>query len=322
MKKAFTLAEVLITLAIIGIVAALTIPTLIQNYQEKAWDTAKDIFEKRLKVATDQMNIAGELAGYASTTDFINELKKYIKITKICNNKNITECFSDTVVWNEDSEAIEIEKIKNAEDMGQKDWGTETVAVQFANGVNALIAYNPQTKQEPYNNRFASTASSIAILYDVTGFAKPNTSDKDIGSINVNSLKHECFIEKDGICYGKPFYPEPVTYAECQEMFKSGRYGIEKGCRYDKDYWAGAVKACDGTKNMPTFNEYYSLKISTNHFNKLMTAFSEAPSNSSIMWVGDNHRYDYYGNCGKFYRGPGTYSCDHSIANGIAICKE
>ena len=35
MKKAFTLAEVLITLGVIGIVAALTIPTLISNYQEK-----------------------------------------------------------------------------------------------------------------------------------------------------------------------------------------------------------------------------------------------------------------------------------------------
>ena len=34
-KAAFTLAEVLITLGIIGIVAAMTIPTLIANYQEK-----------------------------------------------------------------------------------------------------------------------------------------------------------------------------------------------------------------------------------------------------------------------------------------------
>ena len=33
---AFTLAEVLITLGIIGIVAAMTMPSLIQNYQEKA----------------------------------------------------------------------------------------------------------------------------------------------------------------------------------------------------------------------------------------------------------------------------------------------
>lgn len=37
MKKAFTLAEVLITLGIIGVVAAMTMPTLIQNYQKKVW---------------------------------------------------------------------------------------------------------------------------------------------------------------------------------------------------------------------------------------------------------------------------------------------
>ena len=34
-KSAFTLAEVLITLGIIGVVAALTIPSLIQKYEEK-----------------------------------------------------------------------------------------------------------------------------------------------------------------------------------------------------------------------------------------------------------------------------------------------
>ena len=34
-KRAFTLAEVLITLGIIGVVAAMTIPTLMQKYYEK-----------------------------------------------------------------------------------------------------------------------------------------------------------------------------------------------------------------------------------------------------------------------------------------------
>ena len=37
MKKAFTLAEVLITLGIIGVVAAMTMPSLIQNYQKKVY---------------------------------------------------------------------------------------------------------------------------------------------------------------------------------------------------------------------------------------------------------------------------------------------
>lgn len=39
MKKAFTLAEVLITLAIIGIVAAITIPSVIANYQQQEFKT-------------------------------------------------------------------------------------------------------------------------------------------------------------------------------------------------------------------------------------------------------------------------------------------
>lgn len=34
-QKAFTLAEVLITLGIIGVVAALTMPSLIGNYKKK-----------------------------------------------------------------------------------------------------------------------------------------------------------------------------------------------------------------------------------------------------------------------------------------------
>lgn len=40
MKKAFTIAEVLITLGIIGIVASMTIPQLIKNYQSKVCETA------------------------------------------------------------------------------------------------------------------------------------------------------------------------------------------------------------------------------------------------------------------------------------------
>lgn len=39
-RLGFTLAEVLITLGIIGVVAALTLPALIQNYQKKATATS------------------------------------------------------------------------------------------------------------------------------------------------------------------------------------------------------------------------------------------------------------------------------------------
>ena len=61
-KAAFTLAEVLITLAIIGIVAALTIPTLIQNYQERAWNTASQVFQRKLGEALYQ-DASGNFSG-------------------------------------------------------------------------------------------------------------------------------------------------------------------------------------------------------------------------------------------------------------------
>lgn len=37
--KGFTLAEVLVTLGIIGVVSAMTVPTLMQNYQRQSYVT-------------------------------------------------------------------------------------------------------------------------------------------------------------------------------------------------------------------------------------------------------------------------------------------
>ena len=113
-KAAFTLAEVLITLAIIGVVAAITIPSLVKNYNEKAWGTAQKVFTERLEVATRQMNTEEKLAGYSSTMDFVNELKKYIKITRVCDNDNITKCFNKEVIWSADEEPVDMSKVTDA----------------------------------------------------------------------------------------------------------------------------------------------------------------------------------------------------------------
>ena len=53
-KTAFTLAEVLITITLIGIVAAMTIPTLISNYQQKAWDEHPKFLKLNLKKLSKQ----------------------------------------------------------------------------------------------------------------------------------------------------------------------------------------------------------------------------------------------------------------------------
>ncbi len=256
-KYAFTLAEVLITLAVIGIVAVLTLPNLIQNHNEKAWSTAQDVFTKRLEVATRQMNTEEKLAGYENTMDFVNELKKYIKITRICDSDEITKCFAKEVVWNEGEEPVPMDdNISTAESFGL-DWGTEIVGVQFANGVSALIAYNLNATQDPYNNQFSATSNSMAILYDVSGNKNPNTNGKDINHINVTQLEGVagCLIPelKDTMCITQILSKDggysKMTKAECEAQKRD--LGIE-ACNYDDDYWAGAVKACGGVQNMPT----------------------------------------------------------------------
>ena len=254
--KAFTLAEVLITLAVIGVVAALTIPGLIKNYNEKAWSTAKSVFEKRLEVATRQMNTEEKLAGYSNTMDFVNELKKYIKITKVCDNSELTKCFEKHVIWNEEDKPIDISTVTESSGFGL-DWHTETVGVQFANGINAIIVYNPKTTQEPFNNQFSATNNSMAILYDVSANKTPNTNGKDIGQINVLELANNngcLFPEKDlGFCISRVLSSDTgyraMSPSECSQAVSEGKLGITN-CYVSNDYWAGAVKACGGTSKM------------------------------------------------------------------------
>ena len=256
-SKGFTLAEVLITLAIIGIVAALTIPTLVQNFQQEAWDTASEVFQRKLEESLKVMNVQGTLAGYTTTEAFVDELSKHIKITRICDNDDITTCFADKVTWGTENEEVEMADVKRASHFGQDSWGTNTVGVQFANGVNGVIAYNPECRQDPYSNQITGT-SCLAILYDVDGFKNPNTQNKDLRSINVSSLGgSSCSFEVGGICFGTPFQPTALTLAECEAQ--KGELGIN-ACYYSNDYWAGAVKAChDQGKRLPNDSELTTL---------------------------------------------------------------
>lgn len=67
-KKAFTLAEVLITLGIIGVVAALTIPILVQNADERATITA---LKKAYSTLSQAYNIAVQDNGTPDTWSIV-----------------------------------------------------------------------------------------------------------------------------------------------------------------------------------------------------------------------------------------------------------
>ncbi|MBQ8168257.1 type II secretion system protein, partial [bacterium] len=257
-KSAFTLAEVLITLAIIGVVAAMTIPTLVANYQQKSWDIASSVFEKKLNEAMKVMNVNQTLAGHNTTESFIGELSKHIKITKVCKNNDLSSCFPEKVYWGADSEEVIISDLSTAKDFGQDDWGTDIMGVQFANGTAGLIAYNPTSgcTQDPYNNRITGN-NCLAILYDTSGFKTPNSSSKDMrNNAYVKKLGSEsaCAIKVNGTCYTAPFLPSRMTYEGC---LKYGADIVNTECVPNMEethdhYYGGAVEACGGIQNLPT----------------------------------------------------------------------
>ena len=267
---AFTLAEVLITLGIIGVVAALTIPTLVANYNTKTWNTAATVFEKKLEESLKTMNTQSTLAGHTTTESFVEELSKHFKTNKICQNDKLLDCFSETVYWgggDATPKEIDMSIIKTSKNFGLKEWGTNIVGVQFANGVNAMIAYNPTTTctQDPFSNEITGI-NCLSILYDTSGSKNPNTSGKDLRNLNIKKLGSGCFAEINGICITTaPFKASAMTFEECTGYKathtgtnidtpaggEAAALGISK-CYYEKDYWAGAVKACGGKSNVPT----------------------------------------------------------------------
>lgn len=65
-KSAFTLAEVLVTLAIIGVVASLTIPSLVKSYQDTANYTK---WKKQYSIAKQAIKMIQANNGFANVSD-------------------------------------------------------------------------------------------------------------------------------------------------------------------------------------------------------------------------------------------------------------
>ena len=90
-KYGFTLAEILITLGIIGVIAVCTIPNVIQNTQEKVAVTA---LRKAYSALSQAFTFAVQENGTPENWDLgnngalniLNNLAPYLKIKKNCQN--------------------------------------------------------------------------------------------------------------------------------------------------------------------------------------------------------------------------------------------
>ena len=84
-SNGFTLAEVLITLGIIGVVASITLPTIISDINIRANSERQANIAQKVTQAMEQMRAHGLLnTQYASTDAFVDELQKYLKVAKRC----------------------------------------------------------------------------------------------------------------------------------------------------------------------------------------------------------------------------------------------
>lgn len=105
LNNGFTLAEVLITLGIIGVVAAMTIPTLMQNANERATITT---LKKAYSTLSNAYKLAEQEDGTPDTwglmTDptpspaMFDKLKPYLKVDKDCTD-NSQGCWPTGVTY-------------------------------------------------------------------------------------------------------------------------------------------------------------------------------------------------------------------------------
>lgn len=102
MKKGFTLAETLITLGIIGVVAALTIPIIIEKHQEHITVAkVKKFYSTMNQALLYAINENGTIKEWdfdntnkeIAVTKFFEYLRPYLKISKDC--KTSSGCIAD-----------------------------------------------------------------------------------------------------------------------------------------------------------------------------------------------------------------------------------
>ena len=261
-RPGFTLAEVLITLGIIGVVAAITMPVLITNVQDRVKQKRVENIKQKLSKVTDAMAATSGINGYSDTMAFVQEMNKHMKIAKICDNSNLSACWgTKDVTISKKGKTWEISKTKDAKSLlipkkVRKDW-SDTVGIVTADGTPMILSYNKNCDFNPdvtgyvYSNGLSNSTACLTGAFDWNGGKKPNKLGDDVMNFGVAmGLGVDCSIEIGGKCFSAPFIPTPLTSAECNEQ--KSDLGIATCSEYDDNYWAGGIAKCGGIDNFPS----------------------------------------------------------------------
>ena len=165
-KIAFTLAEVLVTLGIIGVVSAMTVPTLMQNYQRQSYvtqlhKTYNEMSQALLRYQTDKNAINLTEAGMTSQ-DAVNDfIKTYFKTVQECDTVN--SCFASSY------------KTLSGETLPTYYFTMQNVkAYVLANGVSVRPGYNTDECAASNGVRI------VAVAIDINGKKGPNIGGRDL----------------------------------------------------------------------------------------------------------------------------------------------
>ena len=253
-RSAFTLAETLITLGVIGVVAAVTLPTLLTNVQDRVRQEQVRTVKYKFTKATEKMNSLGLIGSYGTdnlaTERFVNELKKHMTIAKICKSTELDKCWPSQTITaysgnSTTPQTVNVSILTNGEQLKALALGTKetkTVGIVTGDGVPMILVYSPdcigfdEAKQytwsvengKPVTN---ATTNCVSAIFDINGTKGPNKIGTDVRTLN------SIFGSVD---LGSQY--DAADMAICKNMKK--KYGF-KYCENSQDYWVGAIYACD-----------------------------------------------------------------------------
>ena len=209
-RIAFTMAEILLSLTIIGVVAAITLPSLTGNINERTWNTQRKALYARISQAIALMPAlngfgTGEITIDEITNDdfainFVTAgLSKVLKINNICENENLKDCglpskltrMYDGTTLDWPLKLWDLQEADGSRELfGTLTPNTKAAAIETQNGESIAIYYNPKCvskgmSEETSDYRYWDNDMCANLVYDLNGNKGPNTVGKDIGFITV-----------------------------------------------------------------------------------------------------------------------------------------
>ena len=176
MKKGFTLAEVLVTLGIIGVVAALTTPALIQNVGNAKipprLQKAKATWEVAAEMLLNEEN-SNTITGVTMDAELLGrKMSKFMKITKTKHDENGNYDYN----YYNGNNSINANHVE----------GTLGMRFDSDDGVIFYIPYLTNSNHVPEGVKNIPRNQKIGILVvDINGTQQPNVIGKDTFYFNL-----------------------------------------------------------------------------------------------------------------------------------------